>query len=550
MEVEKIHTTHNLLNPDSAKKNFAFQFLYQAVILILPLIVSPYLTRTLGGTSLGVYSYTYSIAYYFVLFAMLGINRHGQRIISQRRSASASSDKASTCGDETGDKTSAGDRTGDSDRTSAGDKTGDSDETSAGNDLTPLRKTFWSLFTVHLFASIMALAAYVIYVVLICKSDVTIAFVQTIYVASAASDLTWLFYGLEKFKMVAVRNAVIRLVNTGCIFLFIKQPSDVGIYTVIMAVSALAGHLVMIPQVIRAIPSIRFGKEDLREHINPLFTLFVAAVAISLYTMFDKTLLGIMDSKEAVAYYEYSNKIINIPTTFIAIISTVLYPKACQYAGVRDYRGMKHNMEKSLAVICLIGFASMPGLLAIADQFAVLYYGQDFADCGGIISAMCPLILISGIGEAVRSQYIYPLKMDAIMVKVVSLNAVVNLCISVALIPLLGVYGAVIGSIAAELTGLVVEIFLVRKHFPARQLILECLPYAAVGMVMFAIVKAVDTVLDTGWASLGIQVLTGAVVYCLGMAGYMFIFRKEFVNMAVKEVRRALKALKTRGGGV
>lgn len=79
---------HNLLQPDSVKKNFAFQIIYQVVILVIPLIVSPYLTRTMGSIALGTYTYTYSIAYYFVVFAMLGINKHGQRIIAQRRNDS------------------------------------------------------------------------------------------------------------------------------------------------------------------------------------------------------------------------------------------------------------------------------------------------------------------------------------------------------------------------------------------------------------------------------------------------------------------------------
>ena len=144
---------NNLLKPDSSKKNFVFQFAYQFVILVIPLIVSPYLTRTLGGTSLGIYSYTNSIAYYFVVFAMLGIDKYGQRIISQRR-----------------------------------------------NDIINLRKTFWSLYAVHFIASIFALSGYLTYVFFICKSDITVAFVQTIYVASAVFDLTWLFYGLEKLR--------------------------------------------------------------------------------------------------------------------------------------------------------------------------------------------------------------------------------------------------------------------------------------------------------------------------------------------------------------
>lgn len=70
---------------DSAKKNIIFQTMYQFLILGVPLIIAPYLTRVLGSNSIGIYSYTYSIAYYFVVFAMLGINKHGQRIIAERK---------------------------------------------------------------------------------------------------------------------------------------------------------------------------------------------------------------------------------------------------------------------------------------------------------------------------------------------------------------------------------------------------------------------------------------------------------------------------------
>lgn len=43
-----------LLQGDSVKNNFIYQFLYQFVILVIPLIVSPYLTRTLGSEPLGI----------------------------------------------------------------------------------------------------------------------------------------------------------------------------------------------------------------------------------------------------------------------------------------------------------------------------------------------------------------------------------------------------------------------------------------------------------------------------------------------------------------
>ena len=52
----------------SIKKNLAYQMIYEILIIILPFITSPYIARVIGAEGLGVYSYSYSIAYYFVLF--------------------------------------------------------------------------------------------------------------------------------------------------------------------------------------------------------------------------------------------------------------------------------------------------------------------------------------------------------------------------------------------------------------------------------------------------------------------------------------------------
>ena len=68
----------------SIKKNFIYQMIYQILIIILPFVTSPYIARTIGAEGLGTYSYSYSIAYYFVLFSMqtMGIGQlHNAEII-------------------------------------------------------------------------------------------------------------------------------------------------------------------------------------------------------------------------------------------------------------------------------------------------------------------------------------------------------------------------------------------------------------------------------------------------------------------------------------
>jgi len=44
------------MSKTSIKKNFAYQMLYEILILILPFITSPYIARVIGAEGLGKYS--------------------------------------------------------------------------------------------------------------------------------------------------------------------------------------------------------------------------------------------------------------------------------------------------------------------------------------------------------------------------------------------------------------------------------------------------------------------------------------------------------------
>lgn len=468
---------NNLLKADSAQKNFIFQIIYQAVVLVIPLVVSPYLTRTLGSTALGTYTYTYSIAYYFVVFGMLGINKHGQRIIAQRR-----------------------------------------------HDYDELRTTFWSLYFIHFVASGLLLLLYYIYVILICRSNKNIAIIQSIYVLSGVLDITWLFYGLEKFKSISIRNLIIKIVETICIFVFVKIPSDVGKYTMIMCVSTCLGQLIMMPQVVSAIPPKKFKINDVKEHVRPLFVLFAAVIASTLYTMFDKTLLGLLSTTENVAFYEYSDKIVKIPRTFISVIGTVLFPKACRYAKEGKIDELNKTSKYCFTVTYLIGFAAVFGLFAVSDLFALVYYGEEFSVCGRVIKCMCPLILIIGLGEAVRQCYLYPMRKDGTMVKVLFINAAANIVVSCLLIPKIGIYGAVAGTITAEMIGLIIEMWLCRKFLSIWSIIKEAIPYAFIGTVMYFGVKIVAKAIDGTIIALIIQVVVGALIYGIFAVAYCYLF--------------------------
>lgn len=474
---------------DGLKKNFIYQLLYQVIILVLPLFSAPYLTRVLGKPQLGVYSYINSIAWYFVIFAMLGIARHGQRILVARK-----------------------------------------------NDDVLVRKTFWSLFFVHSLFSMIALISYMGFCAFQVENQ-DIYLIHGILVLSGLFDITWLFYTLERFKSVVIKNGICKILETVLIFTLIKSKDDLWIYTVIMSSSTCIGMMSLLPQAIKWVKPIKFSISDVKEHIKPLFVLSITIIAVTLYTVFDKTLIGIMASKEDVALYDYSDKIIKIPKTIIGVIGTVMFPRACLCAASGDYKGLKQYLNSSISFSYFMGFASIFGLLAVGDLFAVEYYGEEFAICGSIMQMMSPLIIIVTVGDILRTQILIPIHKDKEYTICVILNALLNIGLSVALIPILGPFGAVVGTLGAESVGLVIQLVLCRKYVDFKAMVLSIIPYAIAGALMFGGISILKIYINGSLVHLIIQVGVGALIYFFVLAGWFILIspnRKNYRNKIIR----------------
>lgn len=476
------------MKKEKLSSNLIMQFFYQGVTLVIPLIISPFLTRTLGSSSLGIYTYTYSIAYYFVMLAMLGISRHGQRIISQNR-----------------------------------------------DDEMKLRKVFWSLFFTHIVVSLVSFVLFLLFSLAFGGDDRVIYLIQSLYVLSALFNITWLFYGLENFKSVVLRNTVVKAVECLLIFLLIRTPDDLWKYTLISAGGILAGQAVMLPQAVAAVRPVRFGWEDVRQHIKPLLVFSISVIAVSLYTVFDKTLLGIMTVKDNVAYYEYSNKIITILVSLIGAVGTVMYPRACAMAAKKDFENQRKYINYSFFLVSMIAFGAMFGLLAVAKEFAVFYYGEHFSACGSIIIAMCPLVYIIGMGDILRTQYMIPNHMDIHFNVCILMSAVVNLILSFLLIPKIGIFGAVAGTASAELFGFIYQLTVCRSFIRLRDIVSAGAPFLLIGTVMYAAVRVLQRGMERGLMSFLVQVAAGAFVYGTLSLIYVFWGKRELMNLVLEQ---------------
>ena len=69
----------------SVKLNYIYNLIYQLVQVLIPIILVPYLSRTLLAEGVGQYSFSFSIITYFTLFATFGFDNYAQREMSKVR---------------------------------------------------------------------------------------------------------------------------------------------------------------------------------------------------------------------------------------------------------------------------------------------------------------------------------------------------------------------------------------------------------------------------------------------------------------------------------
>lgn len=251
------------------KKNLGYQTIYQILNTCIPLITSPYLARVLGAEKQGVFSYTQSIVNYFTLFAMLGVVNYGTRTIAD-----------------------------------------------CGSDRKKRSKTFWNIYILQLCCTIVSISVYMFYLTCICSQNIYIAFLQIFYLLGSLVDINWLFFGVEKFKITVSRNMVIRICSVVLILMLVRKPSDLWIYTLIMAGSAFLSNAILwffaSKEIdLKAIKNI--SRFEIISHIKPNLVLFVPLMAMSVYHIMDKTMLGLLSTYKQVGYYYNADKIINIP---------------------------------------------------------------------------------------------------------------------------------------------------------------------------------------------------------------------------------------------
>lgn len=472
------------MKEESLVKNFVFSTAYQMLILITPFITAPYVARVLGADGVGLYSFTTSNQMYFSMFAALGTASYGSREIARNR-----------------------------------------------NNICDRSQAFWEIETLSIITSMICLFFWGVFIIFSGENKIYYI-ILTLVLLATMLDISWFYTGIEQFKYTVAVNSVFKLLGVVSLFLFVRTKDDLGLYTLIMSLTTFLGNLSMWIFIPKFVQKVSLKTIRLKKHFKETLVYFIPTIAASIYTVLDKTLLGVITKDNSQnGYYEETTKIINIAKsiTFTSLNSVLGARLSFLFAENRTDE-IKKRIVFSMDYILFVGIGLCFGIIAVADRFVPVFFGKGYEPVIGLLQLMSPIIVIIGISNCLGSQYYNPAGLRVKSAKYIIYGSIINLILNLILIPKLKSQGAIIASLSAELVITSLYINNCDGYISSSIVFSYGWKKIIAAFLMLFSINTIKPIIESNALSLVISVIVGVMIYICILAFLKDTFIFELMN--------------------
>lgn len=453
----------------SLEKNFFSAVIYQIITVLVPIFTVYYLTRVIGSGGIGAFSYANSITSYFVILSALGFSTYGRREIAFYQ-----------------------------------------DNKSAYS------KVFYEIQILKTIISCGVLIIYFLYVKFFGWNKLLL-FILATNIVNTIFDINWFYSGLEKFGTITNRSLIIKIGYIVSIFAFVKSSADFYLYALIEVLHTLGLSFILWPGIKKYIE--RPKKIEFFQHLKPVITLFIPTIAIQLYTVLDKSMIGFFSgqSYDENGYYELAQNLVKACLILATSMGSVMSPRVSHSLAQNDIESVRKNIYNSYRFVWLTSIPIIIILCFISPRLVPIYYGEGYDKVILLIQLFTPLILIIGLSNVTGVQYFVPHNyLKYYNVSLIS-GSVVNICLNLFLIPKLFSIGATIASVFAEASVTIMQfVFLSKtKEIRVRHVFYLSLKYLLAGIILVVLLCGINAVIPYNLLGLVLVVVIGLFIYFL-----------------------------------
>tara|TARA_B110001452_G_scaffold14194_1_gene11655 strand:- start:5599 stop:6837 length:1239 start_codon:yes stop_codon:yes gene_type:complete len=396
-------------------KNYVALLFIQGTNFILPLIIFPYLVRTLGSEKYGLVMVAQSVALFLTIIVDFGFNISATREVANLK-----------------------------------------------NDKEKLSQFYWNVFSIKLVLIIITfllLLGLIIYVDKFSVDPLIYLFSFGLVLGQAIFP-TWFFQGIEKMQVITIVNVAAKLFFTISLFFVVLSPSDyqyVPIFNGLgFVISGLFGFVFSLQYVKFIFPKL----SQVKEIIENSSSLFFSNFAVSLYTSSNTLILGFFAGDSMAGIYASMEKLILAIKSLYSPFYQAIFPNL----STKPYDEIRSYIDKmripigflGLIISIIIFFGAKQILMLAFDDALIVGYSAVFQILG-LIS------ILSSLNMLYVTLYYPSIKKYKIRMKILISGGFLNLIIALSLVKFYTIYGVAISAVTTELFILLLAVYFYYK---------------------------------------------------------------------------------------
>ncbi len=264
-------------------KNFFFLAILQGSNYLLPLVLIPYLIKTIGEENFGKVSFAQAIINYLIIVVDYGFNLSATRAISEHH-----------------------------------------------HNKEKVVQIFNEVFFTKIFLTFPTFLFLILIVLIFPKlyQDALLYLSGYLMVVGQVILPVWLFQGLQKMQFLTYANLLGKIITFVCIVVFIKEPQAYRWILFWYGVgSCTSGILSLLIARLYAIRSFFLPSwNSIVVQLKNSWHLFVSMFTISFYTQLHLIILGIFTTDRLVGYYNVADKVVSVLRNFVQVFNQAVYP--------------------------------------------------------------------------------------------------------------------------------------------------------------------------------------------------------------------------------
>lgn len=339
------------------------------------------------------------------------------------------------------------------------------------------------------------------FLVCLCGSIVTVLLTPLFSFYSSISTWKWylciyviiyLFYSTEmmylkvcnKNKLYALLSCIQTLVLAVVNIVFLSK-FKMGIKGYLLSI--IISHLVVTIFIFCSIQidlrKAKFSSRLTAEMLRYSFPLIFNNISWWVIHSSDKFMIENMIDSSALGVYAVALKLSAIINLLVSVFS-----QAWSLSSIQEYdrKGKNEYYKKVFETYSLICFLGSFVLISISKWFMHVYVGNDFWES----SKYVPLLIVAAFFSALTAFYsrlFSVVKKNKVVMATTVISAVVNIVANYFFINLIGVWGAIIGTICAYVIMLHLQMYLIRRYIPFK---IDISSYIISGLLLLTLALA------------------------------------------------------------